>query len=82
MLCRICLQDDDLRELRDTREWIDMMSTTKGGLTREQKVNLRAEAKVRLAQIFHSWQLAISHQGDQQGHSRVENGGFWNGGVF
>jgi hypothetical protein len=41
-----CLQDDDLRELRDTREWLDMMTTVKGGLSREQKVNLRAEAKV------------------------------------
>jgi hypothetical protein len=40
------LQDDDLRELRDTREWIDMMTTVKGGMTREQKVSLRAEAKV------------------------------------
>lgn len=40
------MQDDDLRELRDTREWLDMMSSVKGGLTREQKVTLRAEAKV------------------------------------
>jgi hypothetical protein len=44
----ICLQDDDLRELRDTREWLDMISTVKGGMSREQKVNLRAEAKVRI----------------------------------
>jgi hypothetical protein len=40
-------QDDDLRELRDTREWMDMLGTVKGGMTREQKVLLRAEAKVR-----------------------------------
>jgi hypothetical protein len=40
-------QDDDLRELRDTREWMDMLGEVKGGMTREQKVSLRAEAKVR-----------------------------------
>lgn len=40
-------QDKDLRELRDTREWLDMMTQVKGGLTREQKINLRTEAKVR-----------------------------------
>ncbi len=40
-------QDPDLRELRDTREWIDMLVNTKGALSREAKVNLRAEAKVK-----------------------------------
>jgi hypothetical protein len=46
-------QDDDLRELRDTREWMDMLGEVKGGMTREQKVSLRAEAKApfRLARI-------------------------------
>ncbi|WIA22086.1 hypothetical protein OEZ85_004429 [Tetradesmus obliquus] len=50
----VALKDDDLRELRDTREWLDMMSSVKGGLTREQKVTLRAEAKApfRLARII------------------------------
>lgn len=44
--CLCIVQDPDLRELRDTREWLDMMSTVKGGMTREQKVLLRAEARV------------------------------------
>lgn len=44
--CCCCQQDDDLRELRDSREWLDMLATAKGGLSREQKVGLRAEAKV------------------------------------
>lgn len=35
-----------MRELRDTREWMDMVGEVKGGMTREQKVSLRAEAKV------------------------------------
>lgn len=42
----VTLQDDDLRELRDTREWMDMLATAKGGLSREAKINLRSEAKV------------------------------------
>lgn len=45
-MCVPPLQDPDLRELRDSREWLDMLSTVRGGMTREQKVNLRAEAKV------------------------------------
>ena len=40
------LQDPDLRELRDTREWIDMLSSAKGGMSRGTKINLRTEAKV------------------------------------
>ncbi len=40
-------QDKDLRELRDTREWLDMLTEAKGGLSREQKIKLRTEAKVR-----------------------------------
>lgn len=42
----MAVQDKDLRELRDTREWLDMMTEVKGGLSREQKINLRTEAKV------------------------------------
>jgi len=41
----VAVQDPDLRELRDTREWLDMLTQIKGGLSREAKVNLRAEAK-------------------------------------
>eukprot|EP00879_Flechtneria_rotunda_P008535 GHRR01008942.1.p1 GENE.GHRR01008942.1~~GHRR01008942.1.p1 ORF type:complete len:328 (+),score=78.40 GHRR01008942.1:90-1073(+) len=50
----VALKDDDLRELRDTREWMDMLGTVKGGMSREQKVNLRAEAKApfRLTRII------------------------------
>lgn len=50
----VALQDKDLRELRDTREWLDMLTEAKGGLTREQKINLRTEAKApfRFARTF------------------------------
>jgi hypothetical protein len=50
-----CVQDDDLRELRDTREWLDMMATVKGGMTREQKVLLRAEARVSNIDTSPAW---------------------------
>jgi hypothetical protein len=49
------VQDDDLRELRDTREWLDMMATVKGGMTREQKVLLRAEARVSNTDTSPAW---------------------------
>lgn len=42
------LQDDDLRELRDRREWLDALMEVKGGMSRETKIDLRAEAKVRM----------------------------------
>eukprot|EP00775_Hariotina_reticulata_P014332 gene14332-58_t len=50
----VALKDDDLRELRDTRDWMDMLASVKGGLSREQKVQLRTEAKApfRLARII------------------------------
>lgn len=41
----VALRDDDLRELRDTREWLDALTRVKGGLTREMKQELRAEVK-------------------------------------
>jgi hypothetical protein len=43
----LTVQDPDLRELRDTREWLDMLTQIRGGMSRETKVNLRAEAKAR-----------------------------------
>ncbi|KAI8464506.1 MAG: hypothetical protein J3K34DRAFT_114825 [Monoraphidium minutum] len=50
----VALQDKDLRELRDTREWLDMMTEIKGGLSRDQKIMLRTEAKApfRFARTF------------------------------
>ena len=45
-------QDDDLRELRDTREWRDALSRMKGGLTEDQRVKLQSEVKVRGAGII------------------------------
>jgi hypothetical protein len=41
-----CLQDDDLRTLRDRREWIDALTEVKGGLSRDMKIELRSEARV------------------------------------
>ena len=40
------MQDDDLRELRDRREWIDALTEVKGGMSRDMKIGLRSEAKV------------------------------------
>ncbi len=40
-------QDDDLVQLRERREWLDALTTVKGGVSRSAKVDLRTEAKVR-----------------------------------
>jgi hypothetical protein len=47
------LQDPDFRELRDTRDWMDLLAEVRGGLSRETKINLRAEAKVRGSSSSH-----------------------------
>lgn len=39
-------QDDDLRTLRDRREWIDALTEVKGGMSRDMKIELRSEARV------------------------------------
>lgn len=39
------LKDDDLTELRDRREWLDALANIKGGMTTEQRAELRSEAK-------------------------------------
>ena len=44
--CTHAMQDDDLRELRDRREWIDALTEVKGGMSRDMKIGLRSEAKV------------------------------------
>lgn len=31
----VALQDDDLKELRDRREWIDALAEVRGGLSKE-----------------------------------------------
>lgn len=36
-----------MRELRDRREWIDALTEVKGGMSRDMKIGLRSEAKVR-----------------------------------
>ncbi|KAF5834070.1 hypothetical protein DUNSADRAFT_9420 [Dunaliella salina] len=41
----VALQDDDLKELRDRREWADALTEVKGGLSRNSKIDLRTEAK-------------------------------------
>lgn len=39
-------QDEDLKELKDRREWTEMLTEVKGGMSRAAKVDLRTEAKV------------------------------------
>ncbi|GAX77479.1 hypothetical protein CEUSTIGMA_g4923.t1 [Chlamydomonas eustigma] len=41
----VALKDEDLKELRERREWIDALTEVKGGLSREMKLDLRSEAK-------------------------------------
>ncbi|KXZ41224.1 hypothetical protein GPECTOR_636g744 [Gonium pectorale] len=41
----VALKDDDLKQLRERREWIDALGKVKGGVSGSAKVNLRAEAK-------------------------------------
>ncbi|KAJ9527361.1 hypothetical protein QJQ45_025630 [Haematococcus lacustris] len=41
----VALQDADLKELRDRREWVDALMEVKGGLSRNAKIDLRSEAK-------------------------------------
>lgn len=49
-----CMQDADLEQLRETREWLDALDTMKGGLSSRSVAGLRAEAKApfRLARIL------------------------------
>lgn len=50
----VALKDDDLVQLRERREWLDALTTVKGGLSRNTKVDLRTEAKApfRLPRII------------------------------
>ncbi|KAG2498001.1 hypothetical protein HYH03_004260 [Edaphochlamys debaryana] len=41
----VALKDDDLKQLRERREWLEALTQVKGGLSREVKVDLRTEAK-------------------------------------
>lgn len=43
-LCRQ-LQDEDLVQLRERREWLDAVSQMKGGVSRSSKIGLRTEAR-------------------------------------
>lgn len=45
------MQDNDLLELRERREWVDALMEVKGGLSRKAKIDLRAEAKVGDASV-------------------------------
>ncbi|GFH31494.1 acetylglucosaminyltransferase, partial [Haematococcus lacustris] len=36
----VALQDADLKELRDRREWVDALMEVKGGLSRNAKIDL------------------------------------------
>ena len=38
-------QDPDLKQLRDTREWLDVLESVRGGVSQSGLVNLRSEAK-------------------------------------
>eukprot|EP00198_Chlamydomonas_reinhardtii_P013350 XP_001702687.1 predicted protein [Chlamydomonas reinhardtii] len=44
----VALRDDDLRLLRERREWMDALGRMKGGMSRQTKADLRTEAKVDL----------------------------------
>ncbi len=48
------MQDADLEQLRETREWLDALDTMQGGLSSRSVAGLRAEAKApfRLARIL------------------------------
>ncbi|GMH35910.1 hypothetical protein BSKO_03778 [Bryopsis sp. KO-2023] len=50
----VAIEDDDLAALRDRREWVDMLTDVKGGISGDARVDLRSEAKApfRLARIF------------------------------
>lgn len=50
----VALKDDDLALLRERREWIEALSKVAGGITDENYVKLRSEAKApfRLVRIF------------------------------
>ena len=50
----VALKDDDLAPLRERREWIEALSKVAGGITDENYVKLRSEAKApfRLVRIF------------------------------
>ncbi len=39
------MQDADLEQLRETREWLDALDTMRGGLSSKSAAGLRAEAK-------------------------------------
>lgn len=48
------LQDPDLKQLRDRREWLDATENMKGGVSKAGLVELRSEAKApfRLIRMF------------------------------
>ena len=48
------MQDPDLRQLRDRREWLDATENMKGGVSKTGLVELRSEAKApfRLIRMF------------------------------
>ncbi|EFJ44781.1 acetylglucosaminyltransferase [Volvox carteri f. nagariensis] len=50
----VALKDEDLKQLRERREWIDALTQVKGGISRSTKVDLRTEAKApfRLPRII------------------------------
>ncbi|GLC51467.1 hypothetical protein PLESTB_000505700 [Pleodorina starrii] len=50
----VALKDDDLKQLRERREWMDALARVKGGISRGTKVDLRTEAKApfRLPRII------------------------------
>jgi len=41
----VALEDNDLRALRDRREWVDALTEIKGGMSRDMKIQLRSEAR-------------------------------------
>ncbi|KAG2448651.1 hypothetical protein HYH02_006008 [Chlamydomonas schloesseri] len=50
----VALRDDDLKLLRERREWMDALGRMKGGMSRQTKADLRTEAKApfRLPRII------------------------------
>ena len=57
----VALKDDDLKELRERREWVDALVEVKGGLSQEMKMDLRSEARspFRFPRLYFFFGLGI-----------------------
>jgi hypothetical protein len=46
LCCVLCVQDDDLRALRERREWLEAVADMRGSMSKGTKANMRSEARV------------------------------------